>query len=85
MVSRNSVDAVRVRALQQMHPARVFRLGAAEKELRAASEQLRVMDVPQSEKILRLLSKVADTFSQIGCRRLDLLMRLRRVAKIAAI
>lgn len=59
--------------------------GIPEKELRAAAEELHLVDPAQAEKILRLLAKVADTFSQIGRRRLDLLMRLRRVAKLATV
>lgn len=59
--------------------------GIPEKNLEAAARELRIVETAQSDKFLRMLTKVADTFSQIGRRRLDLLMRLRRVAQIARI
>jgi hypothetical protein len=54
-----------------------------ETKLRAAAKQLRVVEPTHADKILRMLTQVAETFSQIGRRRLDLLRRLRRVAQIA--
>jgi excisionase family DNA binding protein len=56
-----------------------------ETKLRAAANQLCVVEPTHADKILRMLTQVAETFSQIGRRRLDLLLRLRRVAQIAAI
>lgn len=56
-----------------------------EEKLEQAAATLRTVEATQTDKLLRMLTKVADTFSQIGRRRLDLLMRLRRVAQIARI
>lgn len=54
-------------------------------DLERAAGTLRVVEPAHAENVLRMLSRVAETFSQIGRRRLDLLLRLRRVAQIAAI
>lgn len=56
-----------------------------ETELRRAAGAIQIIEPLHATKLLRMLDKVAQTFSQIGRRRLDLLLRLRRVAQIAAI
>ncbi len=59
--------------------------GIPETKLRAAAAEIQLVEAAHADKMLRMLAKVADTFSQIGRRRLDLLLRLRRVAQIARI
>ena len=54
-------------------------------ELQEAARQIRVIDADRAEWLLRLLNKVADTFSHIGEQRLDLLKRLRQVAELAQV
>lgn len=54
-------------------------------QLRAAAKKIRLVRRARAEKILKLLQQVADTFSQIGERRLDLLTRLRQVSKLATV
>lgn len=56
-----------------------------EKELAQAAQQTRVLDKARAERLLGLLQLVAETYSQIGQERLDLLTRLKRVAEIAGV
>lgn len=57
----------------------------SESELCAAIKQVHVVEPAHADKLLQLLEKLAATFSQIGRRRLELLIRLRRVAQIVSI
>jgi excisionase family DNA binding protein len=54
-------------------------------KLQEAARQIRTIDAGRAEWLLKLLNKVADTFSHIGQQRLDLLKRLRQVAELAQV
>jgi excisionase family DNA binding protein len=54
-------------------------------QLQQAAKQIRVIKPARAEWLLKLLHKVADTFSHIGQQRLDLLKRLRQVAQLAKV
>lgn len=53
--------------------------------LQAAAADLPSLSQAQSDKALRLLQVVADTFSQIGQERLALLQRLRRISEMSTL
>ncbi len=59
--------------------------GVDEQELAKAARETRVLEKARAERLLRLLQLVADTYSQIGQERLDLLTRLKKVAEIAGV
>ncbi len=79
-----TTTAARKRILANV-PALAESCNIPEIELRRAAGAIQIIEPLHATKILRMLDKVAQTFSQIGRRRLDLLLRLRRVAQIAAI
>jgi excisionase family DNA binding protein len=54
-------------------------------DLQRAASQIRLVESARADWLLRLLQKVADTFSEIGGQRLDLLQRLRQVARLAQV
>ncbi len=56
-----------------------------EAELQHAADEIRLIHVARADWLLKLLQKVADTFSHIGEQRLDLLQRLRQVAELAQV
>ncbi len=52
-------------------------------DLQQAAREIRIVAPDRAGWLLKLLLKVADTFSHIGQRQLDLILRLRQVAQIA--
>ena len=50
--------------------------------LRAALASVPVLDRDRQEQVPRLLGRVAETFSEIGEERLNLLGRLQRIAEM---
>ncbi len=54
-------------------------------DLQQAALQIRIVEPTRADWLLKLLQKVADTFSEIGEQRLDLLKRLRQVAQLAQV
>lgn len=59
--------------------------GIDEKELRHAAREIRLMEPKRVAWLLNLLQKVADTFSHIARRQMDLMERLRQVAQLAQV
>jgi len=59
--------------------------GIEEKALRDAARQIRLIEPQRVEWLLNLLQKMADTFSHIARRQMDLLERLRQVAQLAQV
>ena len=59
--------------------------GVSPKELTRAAQEIRVLEKSRAERLLGLLQLVAETYSQIGQERLDLLTRLKKVAEIAGV
>ncbi len=57
----------------------------SETELQTAAEEIRIIEPARNQWLLGLLQKVTDTFSHIGQRQLDLILRLRQVAQIAKV
>ncbi len=57
----------------------------SEQELQKAAGEVRCIEPARADWLLKLLQKVADTFSHIGEQRLDLLQRLRQVAQLAKV
>jgi hypothetical protein len=57
----------------------------SETELQTAAEEIRIIEPTRNPWLLGLLHKVTDTFSHIGQRQLDLILRLRQVAQIAKV
>jgi excisionase family DNA binding protein len=51
--------------------------------LRAAADQVYVVSPHDHLRLIRLLQKLADTLSEIGCQQLNLLNKLRSIAKIS--
>jgi dephospho-CoA kinase len=66
-------------------PALAASLGLAEAELRAAVDSVQVIPADNQLRISRLLRRVADTFSQIGQERVNLLGRLEKIAEMSRI
>ena len=60
-------------------------LGLAEAKLRAAVDSVQVIPANSQLRISRLLRRVADTFSQIGQERVNLLGRLEKIAEMSRI
>ncbi len=54
-------------------------------QLRAAAHAIPVIEPTRADKVLHLLGKLAATLSGIGERRLELLTRLRQVARLSAV
>jgi ligand-binding sensor protein len=54
-------------------------------DLRRAAAEIRIVEPARADWLLKLLQKVAETFSHIGEQRLDLLQRLRQVAQLAKV
>lgn len=68
------------------HLAQVARdCGVDERELEKAAQETRVLEQARAERLLGLLQLVAETYSQIGQERLDLMTRLKKVAEIAGV
>jgi excisionase family DNA binding protein len=59
--------------------------GIEEKELTPALSEIRVLEKNRAERLLNLLQLVSDTYSHIGQERLDLILRLKKVAEIAGV
>ena len=59
--------------------------GLDEDELRAALPTVHRVEQSRTGRVAHLLQKVANTFSEIGQERLDLLNRLRRIAEITTL
>jgi len=58
-------------------------LGLNESDLEAAMETVRTIPGNQAPRISRLVQRVAETFSEIGQERLDLLSRLEQIAAMS--
>jgi excisionase family DNA binding protein len=65
--------------------ALAFELGLDEEALRAGSETVHVVPEDTLPRIARLLRQMADTFSEIGQERLNLLSRLQHIAEMSRI
>ena len=76
-------DASKRQALEISELARVCSI--SETGLQTAAEQVRIVEPARNPWLLALLQKVTDTFSHIGQRQLDLILRLRQVAQIAKV
>jgi excisionase family DNA binding protein len=72
-------------AWQSHLPELAAGLGLAEAELRAAVDSVQVIPADNQLRISRLLRRVADTFSQIGQERVNLLGRLEKIAEMSRI
>jgi len=59
--------------------------GVPEKQLHEALPSVRVLSQERQKQVPRLLQRVADTFSEIGEERLNLLGRLQRIAEITGL
>ena len=59
--------------------------GVGSKVLQNVLNRVPVLSSPLGQKIPRLVRQVADTFSEIGQERLELLNRLRRIAEITTL
>ena len=70
-------------AWQTELPALATDLGLAEQDLRAAVGSVRLVSDEYLYRISRLLGRVADTFSEIGEERLNLLSRLQHIAEMS--
>jgi len=70
-------------AWQSHLPELVATLGLAEADLRAAVDSVRVVPQTHLLRVSRLLRRVADTFSEIGQERLNLLGRLTKIAEMS--
>jgi len=55
------------------------------KKLDKAAQETRVLEQARAERLLSLLQLVAETYSQIGQERLNLMTRLKKVAEIAGV
>jgi Sensory domain found in PocR len=60
-------------------------LGLVESDLRAALDSVRRIPENQLPRVVRLLRRVADTFSEIGQERVKLLGRLEKIAEMSRI
>ena len=76
-------DASKRQALEISELARACSI--SETGLQTAAEQVRIVEPARNPWLLALLQKVTDTFSHIGQRQLDLILRLRQVAQIAKV
>jgi excisionase family DNA binding protein len=66
-------------------PALAAGLGLVESDLRAAVDSVRLIPESQLSRVVRLLRRVADTFSEIGQERVKLLGRLEKIAEMSKI
>lgn len=66
-------------------PALAAELGLAERELRVSADSVRVVTQGNLDRVPSLLQKVAETFSEIGQERLNLLSRLQHIAEMSKI
>jgi excisionase family DNA binding protein len=60
-------------------------LGLSERELQAATGSVRSMAEDALPRVAKLLRRVADTFSEIGQERLDLISRLQHIAEMSQV
>jgi excisionase family DNA binding protein len=60
-------------------------LGLAEEDLWAAAGSIRVVPEDYLSRVSHLLTRVADTFSEIGQERLNLLSRLQHIAEVSRV
>lgn len=72
-------------AWQRSVPALAADLGLAERELQAATDSVRVVTQGNLDRVPSLVQKVAETFSEIGQERLNLLSRLQHIAEMSKI
>jgi excisionase family DNA binding protein len=70
---------------QRTLPQLAEELALDEKELRAAADSVRVIPGEGLLRIARLLGRVADTFSEIGQERLNLLSRLQQISEMSKV
>jgi excisionase family DNA binding protein len=66
-------------------PALAASLSLAEADLRAAAGSVQLLQESQLFRVARLLRRVADTFSEIGQERVNLLGRLEKIAEMSKI
>lgn len=66
-------------------PSLANELALSEQELRIAAESLRAMPKESLARVSRLVGQMADTFSEIGQERLNLLSRLQHIAEMSKI
>jgi excisionase family DNA binding protein len=74
-----------VQAWRANLPALAAGLDLGEQDLRAAADSVRVVSSATLPRVSRLLQQVADTFSEIGEERLNLLSRLQHIAEMSKI
>jgi excisionase family DNA binding protein len=60
-------------------------LGLSERELQATTGSVRSMAEDDLPRVAKLLRRVADTFSEIGQERLDLISRLQHIAEMSQV
>lgn len=82
--STQAPDAAR-RTWRARLPALAADLGLAELDLEDAANRVRVVSEGDLARVSRLLGRVADTFSEIGQERLNLLSRLQHIAEMSKI
>ena len=68
---------------QQNMPRLAKELALSEQRLRAAAKSVRVMPEENLTRVSRLLGRVAETFSEIGQERLNLLSRLQHISEMS--
>lgn len=71
--------------LRRNVPALAQECGIDPLKLKRAAKEITITGTERAGKIVTLVEKVAKTFSNIGNRRLELILRLRQVAKLAAV
>jgi excisionase family DNA binding protein len=75
----------REHAWQVSFPALAADLGLPERELHATADTVRIVPAGYLPRVSRLLRRVADTFSEIGQERLELLGRLQHIAEMSRV
>ena len=70
---------------QVSFPALAAELCLPERELQAAADTVRIVPAGYLPRVSRLLRRVADTFSEIGQERLELLGRLQHTAEMSKV
>ena len=69
----------------QALPLLAEELALSEQELRATADSVRTIPEEDLYRMARLLGRVADTFSEIGQERLNLLSRLQQIAEMSKV
>jgi hypothetical protein len=71
-------------ALEAKVPELAARYNLDEARLRRAVAGVHGMPTDDAPRLVRLLQRVAETLSEVGCERLGLLHKLRRIAEITS-